>query len=610
MESLTPDSHGIAVLFLIVVALFLFTRRRLPLESSALAVLIALIVGFELFPYEVNGVVLGAADFLSGFGHEALIAICSLILVGKALETTGALQPLAKLVAGMMESRPQAALLLMLLVVAGASAFVNDTPIVVLMIPVLVGISVSSRLPLSGMLLPMGLATIIGGMTTTIGTSTNLLVTSVGRDLEAADIRMFDFAVPALIVGSIGLAFVWLVAPRILPRRHLPMEEEAQRVFAAELIVTETCRAAGRELSEVLALVDGEMRIERIRRETGVELARLPNVVILPGDRLLVRDNPENLKKFEKRLKATLAGEDRDLPARDGLLAEVVVTRDSPLHLRSLSQADIATGADVVPIAVHRADAAGAVVRKDIEALRLRTGDVLLLQGSSAAIDSLRRDSRLMVLDGTIGLPGVGHAGRALFVLAFVVSAAAAGLLPISISALTGVGLMIALRCLTWREMQRAIPVPIVLLIVASLALGKALVATGMAEYLASGFVAAAQGLPPPMILSMFLLAMAVLTNIVSNNAAAVIGTPIAVATSQQIGADPMPFLLAVLFGANMSFVTPFGYQTNLLIMSAGNYQFTDFVRVGLPLAFIMWLGFSLVLPMMYELSGYPTGGM
>jgi di/tricarboxylate transporter len=158
--------------------------------------------------------------------------------------------------------------------------------------------------------------------------------------------------------------------------------------------------------------------------------------------------------------------------------------------------------------------------------------------------------------------------------------------------------------------MQRAIPVPIVLLIVASLALGKALVATGMANYLASGFVAAAQGLPPPVILSMFLLVMAVLTNIVSNNAAAVIGTPIAVATSQQIGADPMPFLLAVLFGANMSFVTPFGYQTNLLIMSAGNYRFSDFVRVGLPLAFIMWLGFSLVLPMMYELSGYSTGGM
>ena len=610
MESLTPDSHGIAVLLLIIVALFLFTRRRLPLESSGLAVLVTLVVGFELFPYEVNGTVLGAKDFLSGFGHEALIAICSLILVGKALETTGALQPLARLVAGMMASRPQAALLLMLLVVAAASAFVNDTPIVVLMIPVLVGISVSSRLPVSGMMLPMGLATIIGGMTTTIGTSTNLLVTSVGRDLEAADIRMFDFAVPALIVGSIGLVFVWLVAPRILPRRQLPMEEEGQRVYSAELIVTDTCRAAGQSLSDALAMTNGEMRVERIRRGEHLELTRLPSVIIQPGDRLLVRDRPENLKRFEQRLRAAFAEDDREIRLRDSLLAEVVVTRGSPLHLRSLSEADVATGSDVVPIAVHRAEAPGTVVRDDIDALRLRTGDVLLLQGTPDAIDTLRETNRLMVLDGTIDLPAAGYAGRALVVLAFVVSAAAAGLLPISISALTGVGLMIALRCLSWREMRNAIPIPIVMLIVASLALGKALVATGMAQYLAGGFVAAAQGLPAPLILSLFLLCMAVLTNIVSNNAAAVIGTPIAIATSQQIGADPMPFLLAVLFGANMSFVTPFGYQTNLLIMSAGNYRFTDFVRVGLPLAVIMWLGFSIVLPMMYELSGYQSGGM
>jgi di/tricarboxylate transporter len=205
MVPLTPDVHGIAVLLLIVAALILFTRDRLPLESSALAVLIALIVGFELFPYEVNGVELGVSDFVSGFGHEALISICSLILIGKGLETTGALQPLARLVAGMMESRPRLALLLMLVAVAGASAFVNDTPIVVLMIPVLVGISVRSRLPLSVMLLPMGLATIIGGMTTSIGTSTNLLVTSLGKELQAADIAMFDFVLPAAIVGSVGL---------------------------------------------------------------------------------------------------------------------------------------------------------------------------------------------------------------------------------------------------------------------------------------------------------------------------------------------------------------------------------------------------------------------
>ena len=609
MGSLTPDSHGIAVLLLIVVALILFTRQRLPLESSSLAVLIALVVGFELFPYEVDGESLGAADFLAGFGHQALVAICSLVLIGKALETTGALQPLARLVAGMLEARPQIALLLMLLMVATSSAFVNDTPIVVLMIPLLVGISARSGLPLSAMLLPMGLATIIGGMTTTIGTSTNLLVTGVARELGAADIAMFDFAVPAMVVGGIGVLFVWLAAPRILPDRPLPMEEESRRIFSAELLIADESPAAGKSLADVLGMTDGEMRVERVRRGGTLELARLPSLVIQPGDSLLVRDNAANLKRFERSLGATFTRDGRDGRDREELLAEVVVTRGSPLHLRSLSEADLATGTDIVPIAVHRSHWSRKVVRHGIAGLRLRAGDVLLLQGTRAAMDELREVSRLLVLDGSIDLPPVGHARRALAVLAMVVLTAATGMLPIAISALIGVGLMIALKCLTWRDARNAVPVPVIMLIVASLGMGKALVATGMAEYLASAFVSAASDLPAPVILSLFLLTMAILTNIVSNNAAAVIGTPIAVATSQQLGADPMPFLLAVLFGANMSFVTPFGYQTNLLILNAGNYRVADFVKVGVPLALIMWLGFSFILPMMYELTGYSNGG-
>jgi di/tricarboxylate transporter len=174
--------------------------------------------------------------------------------------------------------------------------------------------------------------------------------------------------------------------------------------------------------------------------------------------------------------------------------------------------------------------------------------------------------------------------------------------LPISVAALIGVGLIIALGCLSWRDVGRSLPVAIIMLIVASLAMGKALVATGMADYLAGGFVNAADGLPTAAILSLFILIMAVLTNIVSNNAAAVIGTPIAIAAAQQLGVDPLPFVLAVLYGANMSFATPFGYQTNLLILSTGGYRFADFLRVGIPLIVILWIGFSIVLPLIYGL--------
>jgi di/tricarboxylate transporter len=220
----------------------------------------------------------------------------------------------------------------------------------------------------------------------------------------------------------------------------------------------------------------------------------------------------------------------------------------------------------------------------------------LLVQGSREAITNLKDSGTMLVLDGTTDLPHTHNAKRALAIMGFVVLAAALGVLPISVSAVIGLGLMIATGCLSWRDAVGALSIPVVMLIVAALALGKALMGTGMADYIAMSFVDSAAAMPIPIILSAFLLLMTVLTNVVSNNAAAVIGTPIAVSIAQQLGVSPDPFILAVLFGANMSFATPYGYQTNLLVMSAGGYKFADFLRVGIPLTVIMWIGFSLVL--------------
>ena len=208
----------------------------------------------------------------------------------------------------------------------------------------------------------------------------------------------------------------------------------------------------------------------------------------------------------------------------------------------------------------------------------------------------------MLVLDGTTDLPQTHHAKRALTIMGLVVLAAALGIMPISVSALVGLGLMIATGCLSWRDAASALSIPVVMIIVTALALGKALLDTGMAAFIAQTFVALASGLPPPMILSAFLLLMTIMTNIVSNNAAAVIGTPIAISIATQLGVSTEPFVLAVLFGANMSFATPYGYQTNLLILSAGGYKFTDFLRVGIPLTIIMLIGFSLLLPALYSL--------
>lgn len=612
MLPITPDAHGIAVLVLTVVALFLFTRDKIPLESSSLAILIALVAGFELFPYEKDGVtLLGAVDFFAGFGNEALVAVCALMMVGKALETTGALQPLANIVGRAWATRPMLALLITLVAGAVLSAFMNNTPIVVLLMPILVGASMRAKFPVSGVMMPMGFATIIGGMSTTIGTSTNLLVVGISQDLGMHEFSMFEWAMPVAIVGGVAILFLWLVSPRLLPDRTPPMADTSPRVFSSQLHVREGGFADGKTLSEVLAKAGGQMRIDEIQRGESLFLAKLPSVILQPGDRLFVKDSPENLKHFEQLLGATLfnvsdvehpVDEQTPLKAEGQQLAEVVVTRGSPLHLRSLAAARFNVSYGLTPLALHSARSPSAQVTGDLNAVILRAGDVLLVQGTREAISSLKDSGSMLVLDGTTDLPKTHHAKRALTIMGSVVLAAALGIVPIAVSAVVGLGLMIATGCLNWRDAASALSIPVVMIIVTALALGKALMGTGMADYLALSFVGAASGLSIPVMLSAFLLLMTLMTNVVSNNAAAVIGTPIAISIAQQLGVSPEPFVLAVLFGANMSFATPYGYQTNLLILRAGGYKFSDFLRVGIPLTIIMWIGFSLILPTMYQL--------
>jgi di/tricarboxylate transporter len=597
---------------LTAVALFLFTRDNLPLETSSLAILIVLVAGFQVFPYVSDGEPLGPAQFFEGFGNEALIAICALMIVGKALETTGALQPLASVVGRAWSARPLLATLVTLFAGAILSAFMNNTPIVVLLLPILVGVSMRVKFAVSDVMLPMGLATIIGGMSTTIGTSTNLLVVGISQDMGLHNFGMFEFMLPVAIVGGFAIFFLWIIAPRLLPDRVPPLADTTPRVFTSQLFIKEDSFAAGKTLSEVLAKTNGQMRVDKIQRTESLFLAKLPSVTLQHGDRLFVKDSPENLKHYEGLLGATLfnvsddenpVDDDTPLKAEGQQLAEVVVTRGSPLHLRTLASARFSSSYGLLPLAIHRARAPSSQVTGDLNAIRLRAGDVLLVQGTRDAIDTLKASGTMLVLDGTTDLPQTHRANRALAIMGFVVGAAAFGLMPISVSALIGVGLVIAFDCLTWRDAGGALSSQVIMIIVTSLALGKALMGTGMADYLAMGFVSVVSDFPVPIILSAFILIMTVLTNVVSNNAAAVIGTPIAVAIATQLNADPIPFVLAVLFGANMSFATPFGYQTNLLILSAGGYKFSDFLRVGIPLTIVMWLGFSLLLPLLYDLG-------
>jgi len=606
VESLNP--HAIAVLVLTVVALFLFTRERIPLETTSLVVLVALTVGFELFPFQVDGQQLHTIGFFSGFGHEALVAVSGLMVAGHGLVRTGALEPVGRMLARLWKTSPQFSLLLTLLLGALLSAFVNNTPVVVLLLPILVSVSLRSGTSSSSILMPMGLATLVGGMSTTIGTSTNLLVVAVAADLGLRRLGMFDFFIPAAIAGGVGVIYLWLVAPRIMPQRTAAMTDTSPRIFTAQLSIPEDSFSAGKTLSEILDKTAGQMRVSQIRKSENTYTVPLPDVIINAGDRLTVRDTPQRLKEFEQVLQAKLYSEDAEvdedhpLLAEDQQLAEIVVVQGSPLQNTSLEDSRFASNYQLATLAIHRQGRLIESMPQGLEKVLLRISDVLLVQGSREQIAKLKREGRLLVLDATADLPHTKKAILSLAIMMAIVSVAAAGLLPIAISAVAGVLLMLVTGCLGWRDIRNGLSTSVILIVVASLALGSALTQTGATRYLAEVFLSLTAGASPTVIISSLMLLMAVLTNIISNNAAAVIGTPIAINIARQLGLPPEAFVLAVLFGANMSYATPMAYKTNLLVMNAGGYSFGDFVRIGVPLTLLMWLTFSWILPVIYQL--------
>ena len=487
----------------------------------------------------MDGEALRTEAFLIGFGHEALITICALMIMGRGLEVTGALQPVANFLAKAWMARPRLASLATLVASGVLSAFLNNTPIVVMLLPMLVGVAVRTKSAPSAILMPMGFATLVGGMATTIGTSTNLLVVAIAADQGVPRLEMFDFALPAVIVGSVGMVYLWLVAPRLLPERKPPMTDTAPRVFNAVLHINASSVACGLSFAECLALTENQMRVNRIERGEDLSVTRLPSVSIRDGDRLVVRDTPERLKRFEAQLGARLhgGGAAEEVGEETQHLAEIVVTRDSRLYRASLLGMRFAQRTGLLPLALLRArDPELEEVVSDIGSISLRAGDVLLVQGTGAQLEQLKRSGTALVLDGTTDLPHTRRAPRALLIMAMVILAAATGVVPISAAAVTGVALMLASRCLRWGDAAGALSPTVIMIIVASLALGLAMVETGGALYLAQVLVQLVEGLPMPLILSSLILVMAILTNVISNNAAGVIGAPVAIQIANGIG--------------------------------------------------------------------------
>ena len=603
----------------IAVALVLYTAPRVSMELASLAVICLLLLAFHIFPEAgADGRnKLGPTDLLAGFASPALLALLGLIVIGQGLAQTGALDHGARALLGAVGGRSGVALTLSLLAVLLISGVLNNTPVVVIFIPILRTFASRGGTAPSRSMMILSYASILGGMTTLIGSSTNLLVSGMLTDLGRPGFGFFDFTIPGLAVALPGLVFALLVVRRLLPERSTGEETVtgAGRQFLAQIDVVRdrpldglkpaggffpsladvTVHAIQRGAASLLppfeedaALRHGDILIVSATRAALTDAVRGQMDLLHPslGDAWAAREDESH-------------GKPPWLRGRQ-LLGEVLVTPGSELIGRTLEEIGFRYRYNCVVVGVQRR---AARMRRPITDLPLAAGDVLLVQGTAEAKAALRGRPGILPIEWSASeVPSAPEAWRALAIFGVVVGLAAVDVLPIAIGALAGAAAMLATGVMTLRQAGRAVGADLVLMIAAALALGKALQVTGGAELLSDLLAGALAGAPVPVVLSAFFLLVAVLANLVGTKAVAVLFTPIAVSLAQGLGAPVEPFAVAVVFGANCAFATPMGYQTNLLVMGPAGYRFQDFVRAGLPMLLFVWATVSVVLPLYYGL--------
>jgi di/tricarboxylate transporter len=596
-------------LLLTAAAVVAYASERMSVELTSLGVLGALLLLFQVGAMLHGQPTLEPGDLLSGFASPALIAVSALLVVGQAMVSTGALEGLARLLIWLSRGSFQRALVLNLSYVVASSAFVNNTPIVVIFIPIMRSIAERFGRSASAVMMPLSFAAILGGMLTLIGTSTNLLVSGELARLGYRPFDFFDLTVPGLVLALCGGAWV-LLLPRLLHPRDLRpgLAAPEGRQFIAELDIVPDSNLIGESSRAGLFAALPNVTVRLIQRGERTILPPFEHVALEPGDVLIVAATRKVLTALLAKYPGHLLRTSSDVgeagvaaaQASDLVLAEAMIKPASRMVGQTLELTNFQQRSRCIVLGIERR---ARMLRTRLHELRLEPGDVLLLLGRQADIEHLRADPDVLPMEWSASeMPLVHKAPVAAAIFAAIVLPAALDLVPIVVTALLGVIALIATGCLNVRQAARAVDRQIVLLIAAALALGTALEATGAAAYLAGVVVGATAGAPAAVVLSALFLLVALLTNVLTNNAAAVLFTPVAVNVATQLGVDPFPFALAVTFAASCSFATPIGYQTNLLVMGPGHYRFKDFLRAGTPLVVIVWLAFSLFAPWYYGL--------
>lgn len=582
-----PVTTGMLVVFAVVFAAFvLFITGYVRPDVTALLVLVALVV---LNPW-TN---VSPAQALAGFSNEATITVLAMLILSDGVRRTGVIRRLAAWVSdrvGTSESKQRGAIV----AIAGSSAgFVNDTPVVALLVPLVTDLARRGNTSPSKLLIPLSYAAMMGGTLTLIGTSTNLLASGLAENLLGQSLTMFQFTPVGLVVLVTGALYLYFVAPRLLPERIDPDENaaEANRIegLITEVDVDDASPLVDRTPTDAFDDVEGDVEVLGIVRN---RQSQTPEMIerIQAGDALIIRADSDTVAAVDDRfglLSGKSADEIDEVDADDDQsVVEVVVPSGSAFAGETPTSARLAQRYDTALLAVRRGNS---VIRKRLRDVELAVGDVLVLRTPEENVERLSNSRELVfVSEGGEESYREEKIPVALGILVGVVGLAGLGLLAIEIAALAGVVAMVLTGVLRPSELYEGVEWDVIFLLAGVIPLGIAMSNTGAANFIGALVAQSADFLPVIVVLGLFYVLTVILTNIISNNASVALMVPVGISAARSIGANPLAFVLIVMFAGSAAFLSPVGYQTNLFVYGPGGYEFTDYARVGAPLQVIL----------------------
>lgn len=583
------------VFVLLVLAIFLFITDYVTFDVTAIIIMACLLASGLLTP----------AEGLSGFSNPATVTVAAMFVLSEGLRRTGILNMAGDFFSNKMQEKFTFWFFALLLFICVISAFINNTAAVAIFIPVIMGIASRVGVSPSRMLMPLSFAGMIGGTATLIGTSTNILVSSIAVERGMSAISMFELTPMGLIFIASGFLFMFTIGIKMIPERR--KQEELTKQYEMQQYLTDIKVNPGSELVGTYLNEDeltGQLDLDVIRvfKETEDSSATRNQVKIEAGDILRIRGNAGEIKKLMKREDVSLVPSkewmDKDLEHGQDAIVEAVIAPESSLVKTKLGDFPFYENIGAIPLAIRRH---GEVKHDDLSEIVLSGGDSILLSMSSDRTADLQDEPSFVLVSqiDTI-LYREDKTLWALGILVGVVVTAALGITSIVVSAVIGVILMILIGCIRTEEAYEAINWKVIMLLAGVLPLGTAMDKTGAAELLADGMVQSLAGFGPTILLSGFFLLTLLITAVMSNNASAALLAPIAIEAASTIGVNPEAFLYSVTFAASLSLITPFGYQTNTMIYGPGQYTMKDFFKVGVPLNIIFWILATIFIPIIW----------